>query len=152
MEVIISTWRMGASILRLILISSTWDYTTFHSFFSMLKKEFQNLAGLWLVGELVDHVGIYGSKVAEGFSAFPTSVLYDIVTKRAFRVFSRILNCHIITTNKVEFRSVEFLYHSTTLNHVRWILDSGLDIGNQMDGCYLQFSTKQQLETPSGML
>ena len=38
MEVIISTWRMAASILKLILINSTWNYTTFHSFFSMLKK------------------------------------------------------------------------------------------------------------------
>ena len=34
MEVIISIWRMGASILKLILIRSIWDYTTFHSFFS----------------------------------------------------------------------------------------------------------------------
>ena len=67
MEVIISTWRMGASILKLILISSTWYYPTFHSFFPMLKN--QKLAGLWLVAE-VNHVGIYESKVAEGFSAF----------------------------------------------------------------------------------
>ena len=28
------------------------------------------LAGLWLVGEVDDHVAIYGSKVAEGLSAF----------------------------------------------------------------------------------
>ena len=68
MEVIISTWRMGASILE--LINSTWDYTTFHRVFSMLKKYFQKLAGLWLVGKLVNHVGSKGSKVAEGFSAF----------------------------------------------------------------------------------
>ena len=40
--------------------------------FSMLKKQnvFQKLAGLWLVGEVVNHVGLYGSKVAEGCSAF----------------------------------------------------------------------------------
>ena len=31
---------------------------------------FQKLAGLWLVGEVDNHVAIYGSKVAEGFSAF----------------------------------------------------------------------------------
>ena len=31
---------------------------------------FQKLAGLWLVGEMVNHVGLYGSKVAEGCSAF----------------------------------------------------------------------------------
>ena len=31
---------------------------------------FQKLAGLWLVDEVVNHVGLYGSKVAEGCSAF----------------------------------------------------------------------------------
>ena len=46
----------------------------FFSFFSWKfeKKKFfflnfQKLAGLWLVGEVDDHVAIYGSKVAEGF-------------------------------------------------------------------------------------
>ena len=34
------------------------------------KKKIQKLAGLWLVGEVVNHVGLYGSKVAEGCSAF----------------------------------------------------------------------------------
>ena len=34
------------------------------------KKDFQKLAGLWLAGEIIDHIGIYGSKVAEGLSAF----------------------------------------------------------------------------------
>ena len=33
-------------------------------------QNFQKLAGLWLVGEVDNHVAIYGSKVAEGFSAF----------------------------------------------------------------------------------
>ena len=47
MGVIISTWRMGASVLKLILINSTSDYTTFHSFFSMLKKE--NIFKSWQV-------------------------------------------------------------------------------------------------------
>ena len=44
-------------------------------FMKCLKKktgfyDFQKLAGLWLVGEMDNHDGIYGSKVAEGFSAF----------------------------------------------------------------------------------
>ena len=39
-------------------------------------KIFQKLAGLWLVGEVDNHVAIYGSKVAEGFSALKTSVLF----------------------------------------------------------------------------
>ena len=34
----------------------------------MLKKKevFQKLAGLWLFGEVVNHVGLYGSKAAKG--------------------------------------------------------------------------------------
>ena len=36
----------------------------------MFKKKNQKLAGLWLAGEVVNHVGIYGSKAAEGLSAF----------------------------------------------------------------------------------
>ena len=40
-------------------------------FFNVEKKNvFQKLAGLWLVGEVVNHVGLYGSKVVEGCSAF----------------------------------------------------------------------------------
>ena len=37
--------------------------------YSAWKKN-QKLAGLWLAGEVVDHIGIYGSKAAEGLSAF----------------------------------------------------------------------------------
>ena len=33
-------------------------------------KNFQKLAGLWLVGKVVNHVGIFGSKAAESLSAF----------------------------------------------------------------------------------
>ena len=40
------------------------------------------LAGLWLAGEVVNHVGIYGSKAAEGLSAFQRRSCY---TKRASR-------------------------------------------------------------------
>ena len=39
-------------------------------FFNVEKNVFQKLAGLWLVGEVVNHVGLYESKVAEGCSAF----------------------------------------------------------------------------------
>ena len=64
--------RMGASNLKLIHISSTWDCTGSHNFLPMFqkKKDFQKLAGLWLADEVVNHVGIYGSKAAEGLSAF----------------------------------------------------------------------------------
>ena len=44
------------------------------TFFYLKKKKcflkFQKLTGLWLAGVVVNHVGIYGSKVAEGLSAF----------------------------------------------------------------------------------
>ena len=42
----------------------------FSQFQRKKKKKIQKLAGLWLSGEMVDHIGIYGSKVAEGLSAF----------------------------------------------------------------------------------
>ena len=54
-----------------------WDTHFLAQFLFNVKKNdfqiFQKLAGLWLVGEVVtsnhhDHVGIYGSKVAEGWS------------------------------------------------------------------------------------
>ena len=44
---------------------------SFHEMFGKKKiQDFQKLTGLWLVGEMDNLVGIYGSKVAEGFSAF----------------------------------------------------------------------------------
>ena len=33
------------------------------------KFNFQKLAGLWLVGKVVNHIGMYGSRAAEGLSA-----------------------------------------------------------------------------------
>ena len=44
--------------------------------FQKKKKDFQKLAGLWLVDEVVNHVGIYGSKAAEGLSAFQRRSCY----------------------------------------------------------------------------
>ena len=46
-------------------------------FFSTVKFFFfQKLAGLWLVGEVVNHVELYGSKVAKGCSAFQCRSCY----------------------------------------------------------------------------
>ena len=74
---IIYIYRERASNLKLIFISSTWDCTTFHNFLPVFqKKYFQKLAGLWLAGEVVNHVGIYGSKAAEGLSAFQRRSCY----------------------------------------------------------------------------
>ena len=38
------------------------------------------MADLWLVGEMVNRIGIYGSKVAEGLSAFQRRSCYKILT------------------------------------------------------------------------
>ena len=70
---------MGDWNLKLILISSTLDCTTFNSF-NVKKKKIQKLAGLWLAGKIVDHIGIYGSKVAEGLSAFQRRSCYSLCT------------------------------------------------------------------------
>ena len=83
---------MGASNFELVFISSTWDCTTFHNFLPMFKKKIQKLAGLWLAGEVVNHVGIYGSKAAEGLSAFQRrSCLY------LPRQWEMMLHCNIVS-------------------------------------------------------
>ena len=46
------------------------EITPLSGFFSKFFFFLQKLAGLWLVGEVVDHVRLYGSKAAEGCSAF----------------------------------------------------------------------------------
>ena len=46
----------------------------------MFKKKIQKLAGLWLAGEVVNHVGIYGSKAAEGLSAFQRRSCFTYIT------------------------------------------------------------------------
>ena len=38
--------------------------------FQRKRKKNQKLADLWLVGEMINRIGIYGSTVAEGLSAF----------------------------------------------------------------------------------
>ena len=66
-------------------INSSWDWLHHFSQFvfmtSLKKKVFKNsrkLAGLWLVGEVDDHVVIYGSKMTEGFSAFQRRSRYIV--------------------------------------------------------------------------
>ena len=98
MWVIICTWRMGVSNLKLTIISSTRDCTTFHDFISMLKEIKKEIIFTWhtknaarrcrhcravmsswaikhfdfqkLAGEVDNHIWIYGYKAIEGFSAF----------------------------------------------------------------------------------
>ena len=62
---------------------------SFNEMFEKKKKDFQKLAGLWLVGEMDNHVAIYGSKVAEGFSAFQRRSCHclrlDLLEEKKFR-------------------------------------------------------------------
>ena len=50
----------------------TWHCTNFHSSFQCKNgfQNFQKVSDLWMVGKVVNHVGSYGSKAAEGWSAF----------------------------------------------------------------------------------
>ena len=85
---VISWWKVTITVFYTRFLSQTgqkcaelsafWQFfylitSLLKGFFSNVKKKtffFQKLAGLWLVGEVVNHVGLYGSKVAEGCSAF----------------------------------------------------------------------------------
>ena len=54
----------------------------------MFKKNvFQKLAGLWLVGEVVNHVGLYGSKVAEGCQHSNVGLVYYILYSMDEKLF-----------------------------------------------------------------
>ena len=65
---------MGASNLKSILVSSTCEK----------KRDFQKLAGLWLAGETVNRIRIYGSKMAEGLSAFQRRSRYKVILNMIF--------------------------------------------------------------------
>ena len=65
------------------------------------SKDFQKLAGLWLAGEMVNRIGIYGSKVAEGLSAFQRRSCFiyrtsDGVYHISFDIENNILSLKII--------------------------------------------------------
>ena len=72
-----------------------------HFWKKCLKNVFQKLAGLWLVGEVVNHVGLYGSKVNEGCSAFQRrscciSDWKDISTAHVIIIKSEVSNFPIV--------------------------------------------------------
>ena len=63
------------------------------------KKDFQKLAGLWLACEMVDHIGIYWSKVAEGLLAFQRRSCFFVISFVKFKIrFSPVEHsiCHIL--------------------------------------------------------
>ena len=81
---------MGASNLKLVFISSTWDCTTFHNFLPMFKKKIKSWQ-VWLAGEVVNHVGMYGSKAAEGLSAFQRRSCWLCSCHRIIMKFSEVI-------------------------------------------------------------
>ena len=42
----------------------------------------------WLLGDMIDHVGIYGSRVAKGLSAFNVGLVFLAATKQLYEWFS----------------------------------------------------------------
>ena len=100
---------MGASNFELVFISSTWDCTTFHNFLPMFKKKIQKLAGLWLAGEVANHVGIYGSKAAEGLSAFQRRSCYFYRT-----VFNGYLKISVIISTEKQTITRDWNYFEST--------------------------------------
>ena len=74
----------------LLSVQSGIDCTTFHRFFSWNVRNFfffQKFAGLWLVGKVDNHVAIYGSKVAEGFSAFQRRLVWSCNSTRNWKYY-----------------------------------------------------------------
>ena len=46
----------------------------------------------WLLGDMIDHVGIYGSRVAEGLSAFNVGLVVKILFSEFWRLFLCVLD------------------------------------------------------------
>ena len=53
----------------------------------------------WLLGDMIDHVGIYGSRVAEGLSTFNVGLVESNVLPRTYHGYMKISNdeCTIVT-------------------------------------------------------
>ena len=49
----------------------------------------------WLLGDMIDHVGIYGSRVAEGLSAFNVGLV-----RLSWQLFCMLLNCNRLADPK----------------------------------------------------
>ena len=58
---------------------------------------FKKLAGLWWAGEVVNHIWIYGSKVAEGSSAFQRRSCFVIIIIIMIDIIIIIIIINIIT-------------------------------------------------------
>ena len=77
-------------------------FSQFH--FDVKKKKLKKLAGLWLAGEVVNHVGLYGSKVAEGLSVFQhrscklwDEIIYPLLNFNGDNYFILIFARHVTT-------------------------------------------------------
>ena len=107
-------------------IQSGIDCTTFHRFFSWNVRNFfffffQKFTGLWLVGKVDNHVAIYGSKVAEGFSAFQRRLVLNYVLIVTFWIF--IYHEIWILLNIFLYGTIELfiLWHVWRYSGVLWV-------------------------------
>ena len=71
MLMIICTWESENGNFKFKIDAHQLDLRLHHfSQFPLNVKKIRKLSGLWLAGEVVNHVGIYGSKAAEGLLVF----------------------------------------------------------------------------------
>ena len=91
------------------------------------------MAGLWLVGEAVNHVGLYGSNMAEGCSVFQRGSCFPIVIKCHRKCFVKLMYVLMITMtlmmnalyllrmkmNKIEKRLTHAV--NTSINIIWWL-------------------------------
>ena len=64
-------------------MSGCW-HLTFDSFLNLDMGDGTNTKFLyerWLLGDMIDHVGIYGSRVAKGLSAFNVGLVVHMITE-----------------------------------------------------------------------
>ena len=99
--------------------------------FQRIKKKIQKLAGLWLAGDMVDHIGIYGSKVAEGLSAFQRRSCYGLLHNSRFLQVLKILTIFTNISVQKILRNSGFIHMQvqftqiTTRNQTLWL--NGVD-------------------------
>ena len=92
----------------------------------------------WLLGDMIDHVGIYGSRVAEGLSAFNVGLVCGVRPMTWYQPISQ-YRCTMTSSNGNIFRVTGPLWEETT-GH-QWI--SLTKASNMEVWCFLWSVPKQ---------
>ena len=143
---VISWWKVNITVFYARFLSPTgqkcaessafWQFFYYITsllkvFFSNVKKTktffFQKLAGLWFVREVANHVGLYGSKVAEGCSAFQRRSCFHYIIRGCYSDTSTILFTYLfviwgcIATNYMnDYTNRRPLISTNTSQNVRY--------------------------------